>query len=162
MELLASYQRRLHHDARWSGLRRERGAALVELAVVLPLLLVLLFGIVEAGWAFSQRLEIQHGAREAAHLTAVNYGSDADVATEVCGRMNFTGDSATTEVTISLLGGDDVGDPARVTIQATYSSLTGLFDAVFSGATISSDIAIRLEQEPRDTLGTGTVHTCAT
>lgn len=140
--------------------RRQRGAALVELALVLPLLLVLLFGIVEAGWAFSQPLEIQHGAREAARLVAVDYGSDVEVAAEVCDRMNFTGDTDSTKVTISLLGGVDVGDPARVSVEASYRSLTRMFDGVFGDASIISEIDVRLEQEPRITLGTGNIQSC--
>ena len=128
---------------------------------MLPLLIVMVFGIVEAGWALSQRLEIQHGTREAARLVAVDYGSDAEVAAEVCDRMNFTGDSTTTEITIAMPGGDEVGDAAAVTVGASYDSLTGLLDFAFDGASLESSIDIRLEQDARATLGTGVVQTCA-
>ena len=39
-----------------SSARRRRGVAVVELAVVLPLLLALVFGIIEFGWVFMIRL----------------------------------------------------------------------------------------------------------
>jgi len=52
------------------GRREERGAAVVEFAVVLPLLLTILFGIIEYGYIFMVRQTLQHAAREGAR-TAV-------------------------------------------------------------------------------------------
>ncbi len=37
----------------------ERGAALVEMAIILPLLVVLIFGGIEASWAFAQANDVQ-------------------------------------------------------------------------------------------------------
>ncbi|MDH3756048.1 MAG: pilus assembly protein, partial [Acidimicrobiia bacterium] len=51
---------------------RERGAAAVEFAIVLPLLVLVIFGTVEFGAAWSQKTDVNHGAREAARLAAVN------------------------------------------------------------------------------------------
>ena len=45
--------------------RRARAAAVVEFAVVLPLLLTILFGIIEYGWVFMVRQTLQTAAREA-------------------------------------------------------------------------------------------------
>ena len=50
---------------------QESGAALVEMAVILPLLVLLLFGVIEASWAFAQANDVRHGAREGARLAAV-------------------------------------------------------------------------------------------
>lgn len=44
--------------------RRARAAAVVEFAVVLPLLLTILFGIIEYGWVFMVRQTLQTAARE--------------------------------------------------------------------------------------------------
>lgn len=51
-------------------LSRERGAALVEMALVLPLLLMLLLGIVSAGLAYNHQLALTHAAREAGRYGA--------------------------------------------------------------------------------------------
>ena len=54
-----------------TGLRRvqgDDGAALVEFALVLPLLLMLLLGMVGAGLAWNQQLQLTHATREAARL----------------------------------------------------------------------------------------------
>ena len=56
-------------------LRSEDGAAAVEFALVLPLLLVMLFGIVEFGRVYSQYQVYQGAAREGARFAAVRNGS---------------------------------------------------------------------------------------
>ena len=57
----------------------DRGAALIEMALVLPLLLMLLFGIVSTGVAYNHQLSLTHAAREAgrwgATLPVTNYAS---------------------------------------------------------------------------------------
>ena len=55
--------------------RRERGATLVEAAVVFPLLFLVLFALVEFGMAFKDSLSVGHGAREAARAGAT-FGND--------------------------------------------------------------------------------------
>ncbi len=61
--------------ARW---RRRDGQALVETALVLPLLILLLVGIAEVGWLISQLLVLQHGAYELTRLATVN-ATDAEL-----------------------------------------------------------------------------------
>jgi TadE-like protein len=51
----------------------DRGVALAELALVLPLLLVLLFGMVDFGKAFNEWIDETHLANEGARLAAVGY-----------------------------------------------------------------------------------------
>jgi Flp pilus assembly protein TadG len=58
--------------------RRERGAAAVEFALVVPILLMLLFGVVSASLAYNDSLSINNAAREGARLGgALDYSSDA-------------------------------------------------------------------------------------
>jgi hypothetical protein len=139
------------------GRHKQNGAALLEFAIVVPLLFLLLFGIIEAAWAFNQQLEVRHGAREGARLVAVNAGDDNYVATEVCDRMHFSGDEAATLITIST-SGSAIGDTATVTIVAPYDGLTGFFDGVFGGASFDSTVEIRLEQVPQAGLGSASPH----
>lgn len=49
----------------------ERGAAAVELALVLPILILLLFGIIEFGRAYNAKVTLTHAAREGARALAV-------------------------------------------------------------------------------------------
>lgn len=57
----------------------ERGAQLIEFALILPILLSLLFGIVSGGVAFSHNLSIDNAARETARYAAtLPVGSSLD------------------------------------------------------------------------------------
>jgi len=58
-------------------LKNDKGQALVEFALVLPLLLLLLFGIIEFGRVFGAELTVSNSAREGARVGAV--GADDSV-----------------------------------------------------------------------------------
>lgn len=56
--------------SRSSHRKRERAQALVELAFILPALLLMLLGMIDLGRAFVFGVAVQNGAREAARLGA--------------------------------------------------------------------------------------------
>ncbi len=56
---------------RLKQMRNEKGQAMVELALVLPLLLILIFGIVEFGRVFNAYLIVNNAAREGARVGVV-------------------------------------------------------------------------------------------
>jgi Flp pilus assembly protein TadG len=56
--------------------RGERGASLVELAIVLPIFVLLVFGVIQFGITYNNLITIRQGVREAARQGAVgNFGS---------------------------------------------------------------------------------------
>jgi hypothetical protein len=60
----------------------DRGAALVEMAIALPLLILLVFGILEFGIAFRDRLTVSSATQSAGRVTAaLGNQDDADIAT---------------------------------------------------------------------------------
>lgn len=62
--------------------KSERGQSLVEFALILPILLLLMFGIVEFGRIYSTKLMLMHMTREGARLAVVG-SSDYDVEEKV-------------------------------------------------------------------------------
>ncbi|MGB4589581.1 MAG: TadE/TadG family type IV pilus assembly protein [Clostridiaceae bacterium] len=52
-------------------IRNEKGQGLVEFALVLPVLLLILLGIVEFGWLFNAKITMTSAAREAARVYAI-------------------------------------------------------------------------------------------
>ena len=55
--------------------RGERGAELVEFALVVPLLVLLVLGTIDSGFVLNDKIKIRQSVREAARLAAVNaYG----------------------------------------------------------------------------------------
>lgn len=59
--------------------RRDDGAAAVEFALVLPLLMMLVFGIISFGILFAQQLSLGNGARQGARLGVVADRTCADI-----------------------------------------------------------------------------------
>jgi Flp pilus assembly protein TadG len=55
--------------------RDDRGAAMVEFAIVLPVLLLILLGIIEFGRAYNTQVSIQAAAREGARELALRHTS---------------------------------------------------------------------------------------
>ena len=141
--------------------RDERGAALVEFALVLPLLLVLLLGMLEFGKAYNYWIDTTHLANQGARWAVVNRNPGAGTLQEyIQGQANTVelrdggtpsipaGDEA--EVCISFpLGSSNVGDPVRVTVSATYHWLPFVGDRISASAvTISGSATMRLEAQP--------------
>lgn len=135
--------------------RNERGANLVEFALVAPLLIALVFGIVDFAWILSQQQDVRHGAREAARLAAVNTDTGPNMATLTCSSMNVSSGAV---VTFGRTG-DQPGDTGNVSVVAPVVSLTGFSSLPFVGAiyptTFTEAITFRLEQLATWTDATG-------
>jgi Flp pilus assembly protein TadG len=131
----------------WSRFHDERGAGLVEFSLVLPILIVLIFGIIESSWALSQQNDIRHGAREGARIAAVDFGDVQDVAEEVCRRMTVVRDTQAVTVTLTPLSAAGMVDgQAQIAVSANVQTLTGLLDWAFGRVQLDSTIEFRLEE----------------
>lgn len=133
----------------------EQGASLIEFALLAPLLFLILFGIVEFGWLFSQNLDVRHGAREGVRLAAVNFpegpppnsGTRTDanrdtLIAEICDRMQT---AASVQISLTSTGG--IGDPAEATVTGIGDTLTGFLDFLLPATiNLNSTVEIRMEQ----------------
>ncbi|WP_255768010.1 TadE family protein [Pseudarthrobacter sulfonivorans] len=105
---------------------KELGAVAVELALILPIFLALILGIVEYGRAFSIQVSMAEGAREAARYSAIHY---ADAKYKPADAQQKAIDAAPianlklTDISISACGPDK---DSIVTISAATKYLTGL------------------------------------
>jgi Flp pilus assembly protein TadG len=134
----------------------QRGASLVEFAMVAPLLMMLVMGIIDFGWILSQNQDVRHGAREAARLAAVDAGSIASMTTLVCDAMNV---SSGATVTFDP-GAGSVGATGAVTVDSPVTTLTGFSSLPFVGAiyptTFTESLTFRLEQAASWSSGSAT------
>lgn len=62
--------------------RTERGAVLVEMAIVVPIFIVLVFGMLEFGLAFKDKLTMEHAVNQASRRATV-MGQDATADLEI-------------------------------------------------------------------------------
>lgn len=144
--------------------RDDGGAALVEFALIMPLLFLLIFGIIEFGWAFRQNLDVRHGAREGTRLAAVNANpsngestQQKRLAREMCNRMEVGSSGPAVQIIIDVDGslvadaaGDavifDVGDQVTVTVKKNLQQLTKFLAFALDNVTLDSTVTTRLEQ----------------
>ncbi|MCM3484471.1 TadE/TadG family type IV pilus assembly protein [Kocuria rosea] len=105
--------------------RSERGAAAVEFALVVPILLALLLGIIEFGRAYNAQISLTHAAREAARTMAItNVWTDA-VTHGVGAAPSLdleSGDFAPSLTTCTP------GQQIQVTVTQDLQTITGLVD----------------------------------
>ena len=122
----------------------ERGAELIEFALVLPLMLLVLLGIIDFGLLFQRYLVVTNAAREGARVAVLPGYSDADVAARVTQFLTAGGltESATTTVgspQYSDVGGGQciVMKPVTVAYPYSYSAIGSLASYFGSGFTRS-------------------------
>lgn len=132
----------------------EKGASLVEMALVTPFLMLLLLGVIEFGWLFGQYNEIRHAARDGARFAAVSepdLDADADfdeddVLTAVCDALNLAG-SGSVDVDLQQVTGDQIGDTATLTLTMDTPSLSGApLISSFIPSSLTNEVTFRLEQ----------------
>ncbi len=101
-----------------------RGAAAVELAVVLPLLLTLVFGIIEFGWVFMVRETLTNSSREGCRVAVLQGSTEQNIRDRVSASMNPTG-LTTYTVQISRSSPGNPNETVKVLIPFADVSLLG-------------------------------------
>jgi hypothetical protein len=163
-----------HCSSKSKGSQRhleERGAAAVEFALIVPLLLTVLMGIIDFGIIYNGWISLRQGTREAARQGSVaNFGTTAscsltfagggsapstDLQKLMCLAKSQIGLDATatrTKVIVSdyaLQNGGaswSVGNSLIVCAQFPASSQTGFFGPTLGGHYLRTKTAIRIEQ----------------
>ena len=109
--------------------RNRPGQGLVEFALIAPMLLVLMMGLVHFARAWNIRHVVTDAAREGARNLAVDNASiTTDSVTAIIHSALYTSGLDTTAATIVLDDGQSLtGNPARVTIQYPYT--IGIFQS---------------------------------
>jgi Flp pilus assembly protein TadG len=131
-----------------SMLRRgggERGASIVELALISPIMVLLVFGVLDLGRAYRMNIQLENAAREGAAFAQifpnnVSCGADPDIEDRV--RAEEPALASAPDFEIEVLGQDDTdafvpmsgcsgttaspGERVRVEVRARYDIMTPL------------------------------------
>ncbi|WP_457185924.1 TadE family protein [Nocardioides sp. P5_E3] len=122
--------------------REDRGAAAVEFALIVPILLVVLFGIIDFGFAINRYTIVNNAAREGVREASLG-ASEAEIRAAVTHGMSDLGGSytitvsckkkdATTNCT-SWNAGQESGGIAAVKVDFTHTWITPVGDMVDGG-----------------------------
>lgn len=107
------------------GLGSESGASAVELALLLPVLMMILFGIIEFGLALYQQAVLTNASREGARLgivQAVPAITNAQINATIDNYLTQAGINPS-DVSRTIIAGGPTGAPVRVTLTLPYKFL---------------------------------------
>lgn len=68
-------------------MKKKRGATVVEVAVVMPFLLMIILGTIEYGWFFFTAQTIKYAANEAARVGCLAVSTDTDIENKISQTM---------------------------------------------------------------------------
>jgi Flp pilus assembly protein TadG len=135
--------------ARWSS---ERGAELIEMAIALPLLLLVVLGIVDFGFLFQRYLVLTNAAMEGARVAVLPGYTIADAQLRastyaLTGGVPPPVNAVATAVSLAGAGG---GSWPGMTITVTHpyqyqfiGPIAGLFGGSFSSITLTAQSTVR-------------------
>ncbi len=136
--------------ARWKS---ERGAELIEMAVALPLLLLIVMGVVDFGFLFQRYLVLTNAAIEGARVGVLPGYSLGDaqsraVAYAQAGGVPGVVNAAATAISLPGGGGSGSWPGMRVVVTHTYQyqyigPIAGLFGGSFSSVTLTAQSTVR-------------------
>jgi hypothetical protein len=145
----------------------ERGAALVEMALVLPLLLMIVFGVVEFGMTYSNYINLRDGVRNAARsasvgsfgtTTSCNLTGASEASTNVQRLMCLAKQESgldPTQLRVKVLSADSTfanagtfakNDGIIICAQMPTQAVTGFLSSALTGKTLRTKIAMRIER----------------
>ncbi|HIC93722.1 MAG TPA: pilus assembly protein [Anaerolineae bacterium] len=105
---------------------KDLGQSLVELALILPVLMLILMGIVDFGRAFNARIIITNAAREGARYGAMHPADEGGIKDRVINEAAGSGISIEADdVEVEFPNGtSEPGNPIRVTVTYDFSLIT--------------------------------------
>ncbi len=130
--------------------RRRRGAAAVEFAIVAPLFLMLVFGMIEFGRMVMVQQVITNASREGARRGVVDGATTSDVQTVVRDYLQSCAVSqADIEVTPDPPSSAGFGQPVKVTVDVAFNEVSWLPSPFFlADAKLSATTVMRREAIP--------------
>ncbi len=134
--------------------RNEKGQAMVEFAMILPILITLVFGIIQFGIVFNHYLTltdaVRAGARQAAVSRTLPVSGDPvqtaknRVKSAAAGSISLT-DSDITVTPKNLSGGATFEQGGDVTVTATYPYSINIFGVPVKSGRLTSQTTERVE-----------------
>ena len=106
---------------------KQRGIATIEVALILPVLLVLTFALMEYGWYFINAQKVTHAAHQGARLAAMPDATMADVTSLITALMSDVQGECLVTVEPGNIEEIPPGEMLTVTITVPYRDNLELF-----------------------------------
>ena len=124
-------------------LTADRGASAVEFALVLPLLLLVVFGIIDFGRGLNAQITITQAAREGARLVALDQPNVVSRTQAAANGLSGVGVTVVTSCPAPGSGSPPAGDAqVKVTYQLNFVTPVGAIAGIFGGSGFGSPITL--------------------
>jgi len=126
---------------------RTRGQSLVEFALILPILLILMLGILDFGRAIFAYNSVSNGARSGARVAIVNQDIDEITAAVEAEAYGLDGVDVTFDPNVE--GSADcpsIGCVIEVAVSTEYTPATPIFSQLVGSITVSSESQMPIER----------------
>lgn len=146
--------------------KSQRGAALVEAAMVIPLIIVILIGTIEFGLSLADLISVRQGVRDGTRNAVVdNYGTDTSCGltgaaatavdgskTVICGTKNeIARPESRVAVKLTFPDTDKTPQPddnsLLVCAEFQHRSPTGMFGFILDSRVSTTRVSMRIEQD---------------
>jgi Flp pilus assembly protein TadG len=124
-------------------LRNERGQTMAEFAIVLPVLMLVVFAIIQFGLLFNNFVALTDAVRAGARTASVSRTAADPVGATVARVQSATGDLDQTKLGVTVVSGWQHGDD--VTVSATYPYSINLFGLIVQAGSLKSTTTERVE-----------------
>ncbi len=130
--------------------KNEDGQAMVEFALILPIFLLILCGIIDFGWLFYNQLSLNNACREGARYAVVNTADGANTQAIINHIENttttvFANDGVDIKIEYSSPADPTAGD-ITVSMEAEISFFTPVLSTVLGKEkTITSTVIMKVE-----------------
>lgn len=133
---------------KWNRItKEEKGQSLVEFALLLPVLMLIILGIIEFGFMFNAKITLNSAAREGARVYAVSK-DEAEVNQAVNDTLGYLGSGDSIVKSYKDLDETSGIKMASVTITKEVDFLTNFFDALLGESIVmESEASMRVEYQ---------------
>src|SRR5437868_10346613 len=131
----------------------QRGTAILELAMILPVMLLLTVGTLDFGRAIYIQNTLANAARDAARFASVDPSNTSCIRTEAQRHASLA-NLQSANVTITPPGNVDLGQPVTVSVQASYRPLVAMVASAIGvpSITLRSSATMQIRNVPASSL----------
>jgi Flp pilus assembly protein TadG len=124
---------------------RTRGQSMVEFTLILPVLMLMIFGIYQFGQTYSDYIQVTNAARTGGRKALVSRGDANGVADAVTAAKGATWWLNTSQMTVTVSPSQPWTAGQTVTVTVTYPWSISLLGFVAGSGTLKSATTVRVE-----------------
>ena len=124
----------------WSG-NAGKGQSLIELALLMPVLVLILAGILDLGRAYMTLVALNDSAAEGAAYAAAHPSQTDQIRARAMDSSNALATLTLDQVIVDYAATITPGNPITVTIQYDYELMTPFINAIVPGGTLTMKVA---------------------